>query len=225
MANTAGWRAGSQRLAVWFGDAPSDTATTAQAQAIDALNAKGVTVIAFNSASSGIDEYGQASAVTSATGGTLTNQFTYGLDATVFAAAVNAQISLATSTLDLVFGTDHSGSGLSFAFACTDPLGCTLRRGCSSAADCWRWASWAEGAGRKTWPDVRSDGPLPLPRRFPGAGAVLSFGGPRRDELVARLVLSGPSRKPFRKADLASADGSPSANPYICRMVLPTSVA
>ena len=125
VANTAAWRTGSQRLVVWFGDAYSHTATTTQAGAISALQAAGVTVIGFNSGSlgGGIDAFGQASAVTSATGGTLTNNFN-GLSTAAFVAAVNAQISLATSTLDLVFGSTFVGTGLTLGFTCTDPLGC-----------------------------------------------------------------------------------------------------
>lgn len=129
MASTADWRLGSQRLAIWFGDAPSHTATTTQAEAIAALNAAGVTVIGFNSGSagSGMDQGGQAAAVTAGTGGSLTHGFN-SISTAAFVAAVNAEISTATSTLDLVFGTDFGalyGSGLSFSFVCTDPLGCT----------------------------------------------------------------------------------------------------
>jgi hypothetical protein len=122
VANTTSWRPGSQRLVIWFGDAPSHTATTTQAQAIAALNAAGATVIAFNSLSSGsgIDQGGQATAVAAGTGGTLTNNFT-GAD---FAAIVGAQISTATSSLDLVFGSTFVGTGLTLEFFCTDALGC-----------------------------------------------------------------------------------------------------
>lgn len=126
MSNTAGWRTGSQRLAVWFGDAPSHTATTTEAGAIAALNAEGVEVIAFNSTSAGlgIDQGGQATHIVSATGGTLTNSFS-SLSAAQFIAAVNTAITTATSTLDLVFGSTFVGSGLALSFVCTDPLGCT----------------------------------------------------------------------------------------------------
>jgi hypothetical protein len=128
MANTAAWRTGSQRIAVWFGDAESHTATTTQAQAIAALQAQGVTVIGFNSSSSGtgIDRFGQATAVTSQTGGSLVNGAS-SLSGTAFSTAVNAEISTATSTLDLVFGSSFSSglpSGLALTFTCTDVLGC-----------------------------------------------------------------------------------------------------
>jgi hypothetical protein len=130
--NTA-WRSGSQRLIVWFGDAPSHTESTTMAGAIAALNAKGITVLAFNntSAGNGLDgSYGsdsnQASTVAAATGGSLLNNF-LGFTGTDFVNAVNGAISSATTSLDLVFGTDFFSmyaGGLSFAFTCTDALGC-----------------------------------------------------------------------------------------------------
>jgi len=130
--NTA-WRAGSQRLVVWFGDAPSHTESTTMAGAIAALNAKGITVLAFNntSAGNGMDgSYGadafQASTVAAATGGSLLNNF-LSFTGTDFVNAVNGAISSATTSLDLVFGTDFFSiyaGGLSFAFTCTDALGC-----------------------------------------------------------------------------------------------------
>jgi uncharacterized repeat protein (TIGR01451 family) len=70
-----GWRSGSSRILVWFGDAsghdPSGGITLAAA--IAALTAEDITVIAINVASGfgdGLNATGQASAVTSATGGT-----------------------------------------------------------------------------------------------------------------------------------------------------------
>ncbi len=134
VAEGTSWRAGSQRLVVWFGDAPSHTESTTMAGAIAALNAKGITVLAFNntSAGNGMDgSYGadsnQASTVASATGGSIFNNFG-GLTGTDFVDAVNGAIRSATSTLDLVFGTDFFdiyAGGLSFSFSCTDAAGCT----------------------------------------------------------------------------------------------------
>jgi hypothetical protein len=130
--NTA-WRSGSQRLVVWFGDAPSHTESTTMAGAIAALNAKGITVLAFNNTSAGFGldgSYGsdsnQASTVASATGGSLLNSFG-GLTGADFVNAVNGAIGSATTSLDLVFGTDFFGiyaGGLAFSFACTDAAGC-----------------------------------------------------------------------------------------------------
>jgi hypothetical protein len=130
VADDTPWTVGSQRIVVWFGDATSHTETTTGAQAIAALNAKGIKVIAFNSTSAGfgIDgTYGgdanQATDIVNGTGGTLTNNFS-SLSAGAFVTTVNAAISSATSTLDLNFGTDFVGGGLSFEFICTDALGC-----------------------------------------------------------------------------------------------------
>jgi hypothetical protein len=118
---------------VWFGDAPSHTERTTMAEAIAALNAEGITVIAFNSsiAGFGLDgSYGgdalQASTIAAATGGSLTNSFS-SLSGGAFVDAVNDAIGSATSSLDLVFGTDFFSmyaGGLSFSFSCTDALGC-----------------------------------------------------------------------------------------------------
>ncbi|MGD2069218.1 MAG: PEP-CTERM sorting domain-containing protein [Gemmatimonadota bacterium] len=130
VANGTGWRTGSQRLVVWFGDAVSHTATTTEAEAIAALNAAGVKVIAFNSGPSGFGIDGtfggdddQASDIAAATGGSLTNNFA-SLNLEDFVDAVNSEIETATSTLDLVFGSTFVGSGLTLEFACDDPLGC-----------------------------------------------------------------------------------------------------
>jgi hypothetical protein len=72
--NATGWRAGSSRILVWFGDAsghdPSGGHTLADA--IAALNTNNIKVIAINVASGGADGLnatGQAAAVATATGG------------------------------------------------------------------------------------------------------------------------------------------------------------
>ena len=72
--NATGWRAGSSRILVWFGDAsghdPSGGHTLADA--IDALQDNNIRVIAINVASGGADGLnatGQAAAVAAATGG------------------------------------------------------------------------------------------------------------------------------------------------------------
>lgn len=125
VADNAGWLPTAQRLIVWFGDAPSHTATTTQAQAISALQAANAKVVAFNTygSGSGIDTYGQASAVVAGAGGALVNDFYYG--SVDFVGTVLSQISAATSTIDLIFGSDLALPGLNLSFTCTDPLGCT----------------------------------------------------------------------------------------------------
>ncbi len=133
VANTAAWRPEAQRLIVWFGDAPSHDQTTTEAQATSALVDANAKVIAFNSGSQyyGIDggyntsSAGVAGRIASATGGSLTNNFTSGLDAAAFTSKVQAAIASAASTVNLIFGTSYMGSGLAFSFTCTDALGCT----------------------------------------------------------------------------------------------------
>jgi uncharacterized repeat protein (TIGR01451 family) len=66
-----GFRSGSSRIVVWFGDAPghdpSNGAT--EASAIAALQAAGVRVIAISTGANRLDLFGQATRITNATGG------------------------------------------------------------------------------------------------------------------------------------------------------------
>ncbi|HEX6558712.1 MAG TPA: PEP-CTERM sorting domain-containing protein [Longimicrobiales bacterium] len=125
VANTTAWRTGSQRLVVWFGDAPSHTVTTTQAQAIAAMQGVNAQAIAFNSWGPGtaLDESGQATAVASATGGSVIHNAST-LSPSAFASAVTSAISTASASLDLVFGSTLVGTGLTLSFLCTDILGC-----------------------------------------------------------------------------------------------------
>jgi hypothetical protein len=72
-----GWRTGSSRIVVWFGDAPGHDPSNGitQAQAIAELKAAGIRVIAINlvntAEQSSLDQTGQATAITQATGGVL----------------------------------------------------------------------------------------------------------------------------------------------------------
>jgi hypothetical protein len=131
VADTAGWRPEAQRLVVWFGDAPAHTETTTKAQAISALGAANVKVIAFNNggAGTGIDGcYGvdcnQASDIVAAVGGSVTNNF-ISISNADFITAVTNEITAASSFIDLIFGSSLLGSGLDLTFTCTDALGCT----------------------------------------------------------------------------------------------------
>lgn len=134
-ADTSAWRADAQRIVVWFGDAPSHTETTTRTDAVNALTTAGAKVVAFNngSAGTGLDgSYGtdlnQASSLIGAVGGSLTNNFT-SLSSAEFVTKVTEQISLASSSLNLVFGSNLLGSGLTLGFTCTDVLGCTDVKG------------------------------------------------------------------------------------------------
>lgn len=121
-----GWRAGSEKIVVWFGDADSHVSTVSQQEAIAALTASGVTVVGINTqaANSGIDTAGQASAITAATGGSLTNGVTGANVSATIDAILNA-VSTAISTIDLKFATTGDTSGLNITFTCTDAAGCT----------------------------------------------------------------------------------------------------
>ncbi len=78
---TTGWRAGSEKFVLWFGDAPGHEPSNtpgypgpSTAETIAALNAAGITVFAFNAdGGTYFDSLGQATAITAATGGTLYN--------------------------------------------------------------------------------------------------------------------------------------------------------
>lgn len=128
-----GWRSGSQRIVAWFGDATGHQSTVDLPEAIAALVDAGVTVVGFNSQSSGagidgvydggIDSRNQASAIATETGGSLLNDFTT-LSSDDFVSAVVDEITGAASTIDLIFETSGDTSGLDIAFTCTDALGC-----------------------------------------------------------------------------------------------------
>jgi len=76
VATETGWRAGSTRILVWFGDAPGHDPSgpggvVTEASATAALTGENIVVQAFNTGS--LDNTGQATRVTNATGGTLFN--------------------------------------------------------------------------------------------------------------------------------------------------------
>ena len=101
---TTGWTAGSDKFIVWFGDAPShdpaEGITLAQTKA--ALVAAGIHVIAIDEASpDGLDAYGQASAITAATGGALYNSSYSGVAAEIQAALGTAFSTYSSVGLDL----------------------------------------------------------------------------------------------------------------------------
>lgn len=96
-----GWRAGSERIVVWFGDAPghepSDTAGypgPSRAQTITALQAAGCQVLALNVGFGELDLTGQATAITAATGGTLYN----GINVDTIVDKIEEAINTAVST-------------------------------------------------------------------------------------------------------------------------------
>jgi hypothetical protein len=124
------WRTGAKRFVVWFGDASAHTETVGLSEVIDTLEDEGVTVLGFNSVSAdfGIDgsyddTSNQATQITEATGGSLTNNFA-SVPSTDIIESVLGALGDAASTLDLEFGTSGNTSGLDISFECTDALGC-----------------------------------------------------------------------------------------------------
>lgn len=91
----AGWRTGSEKFVLWFGDSPGHEPSNtpgypgpSTAQTIDALQAAGITVYAFDVGGwGGLDsDGGQATAITDATGGALYNGFETGIVDTIIGA-------------------------------------------------------------------------------------------------------------------------------------------
>jgi len=129
-----GWRAGAQKVVLWFGDVSSHPTSAAdsrntvdQSEAIAALVDAGVTVIGLNSrgAGSGIDTFGQASAVTSATGGALVNSFA-GVPISNIVSTISAAVTAGLSSVDINLISDPGSiPGLDVSYACADVLGCT----------------------------------------------------------------------------------------------------
>jgi len=103
MADTTSWRSGSERLAIWFGDAPGHDPSggATQASAIAALNAAGVSVLAIDVGS--MNAYGQASAIASATGGS----YYSGINTASIVSTISASILTAVETYSSV-GLDFS---------------------------------------------------------------------------------------------------------------------
>ena len=100
-ANDSGWRTSAGKVLVWFGDArghdPSLGATEATATA--ALQAKGIKVQAINNGN--LDQTGQATRITSATGGGLFASSGAGVGAAIAAAITSAVTNYSTVCLDL----------------------------------------------------------------------------------------------------------------------------
>lgn len=92
VADDTSWRTGSTRILVWFGDAPGHDPSSGvtEASATTALQNKNIVVQAINVASygGGLDAYGQATRITTATGGT----YYSGIDSGSIVATIEAAI-------------------------------------------------------------------------------------------------------------------------------------
>jgi hypothetical protein len=97
-----GWRTGSTRIAVWFGDEPGHDPSgpdgTTEAQATAALVGQGIIVEALSVGDNQLDSTGQATRITDATGGTLFS----GVDSTGVVDAIIAAIEAAFATYNTV---------------------------------------------------------------------------------------------------------------------------
>lgn len=95
-----GFRPGSARILVWFGDAPGHDPRNGatQASATAALQAANVKVEAISVGANRLNLTGQAAAIAAATGG----HFTSGIDQAAIVAAINAAITTAVTTYSTV---------------------------------------------------------------------------------------------------------------------------
>ncbi len=97
VATGMNWRTGSERIVVWFGDAPGHDprAGSTEASATAALIDAGVQVEAVNTSGigSGLDAYGQVERITAATGGTHHTYVSSGAISGTILDAINTAIS------------------------------------------------------------------------------------------------------------------------------------
>lgn len=105
------FRTGSSRVVVWFGDAPGHDPSNGhtQADAIASLQGVGAKVLAVSVGDNQLDAYGQATAITGATGGLLYS----GVDTTALSDTILAGLSALPSTVTPVPSCDP---GLSVGF-------------------------------------------------------------------------------------------------------------
>lgn len=102
-ANDSGWRAAAGKVLVWFGDAPghNPSGISTEASATTALQAKGIKVQAINSGIGELDNTGQATRITAATGGALFTSTGTGVGAAIATAITSAVTNYTTVCLDL----------------------------------------------------------------------------------------------------------------------------
>ncbi len=126
------WRDGAMKIIVWFGDAPSHTSDTTEAETIAALTTNNVYVVAVDVGS--IDYDSQASNITTATSGAYAssadNQVATTMQTLIGTAVSNYTVTTTTTTnptVNLDFRTSADTplpAGVVVTYSCTDPLGC-----------------------------------------------------------------------------------------------------
>jgi len=106
-ATSTSWRAGSERIMVWFGDAPGHDprAGSTEASATAALVANNVQVQAISVRGGGLNSFGQAARIATATGGT----YYPSVNTSAVVSVINDAISSAVGTYSSV-GLDLSGA-------------------------------------------------------------------------------------------------------------------
>lgn len=95
LATTTTWRAGSERILVWFGDAPGHDPSEGgitETSATAALVSKGIAVQAVSVG--GLDDYGQATRIAAATGGI----YLSGINTSTIVDTITSAISTAVAT-------------------------------------------------------------------------------------------------------------------------------
>lgn len=120
---TTGWRAGSTKVIVWFGDRGQHEETVDVAEAISALTGEDVIVVAISvggDLNSSGDTPGQATAIADATGGLdLT-----GVTSSTIVDTILAAVGDVTSTIDLDLVASTSFPGLDVMIECVSVAGC-----------------------------------------------------------------------------------------------------
>ncbi len=113
---TTGFRTGSSRIVVWFGDAPGHDPSggATLASTITALQAAGIRVIAVSTGANQLNSSGQAAAIAAATGGL----FQSGVNDAAVAAAILAALQNLPVTVTPVVTCDI---GLTVSLAATSP--------------------------------------------------------------------------------------------------------
>lgn len=126
------WRNDAKKIIVWFGDAQSHVNTVTQAQAIEALAAQDISVIAIHTKSTekslteGLNGELQASSIANATDGAFADVYSSELSETIetlIGKTVTETITTAPS-IDLSFSSQGNTNGLEVSYICTDNLGC-----------------------------------------------------------------------------------------------------
>jgi hypothetical protein len=129
------WRADAKKIIVWFGDAASHEFTVNKAEAIRALNNKGITVVAINASNtttsliSGINTDSQATSIATATNGEYAAVYSSNLANTMLDLIGDAVENITTQTatpgtIDLEFTSQGDTSGITVTYTCTDSRGC-----------------------------------------------------------------------------------------------------